>query len=68
MERLCKLRSVCNKINLKGIEWEGKDKMHLAKFRDYLRAVVNVISNSDNYVITLPTISFSRTTVYVVDF
>jgi hypothetical protein len=25
MERLCKLGSVCIKINLKDIEWEGKD-------------------------------------------
>jgi len=42
--------------------------MHLAKFRDHWRTVVNIISNAENCVITLPTISFSRKTVHAVDF
>jgi len=42
--------------------------MHLAKFRDVWGTVVNIISNAENCVITLPTVSFSRKTVRAVDF
>jgi len=42
--------------------------MHLAKFRDHWRTVVNIISNAENCVIALPTISLSRKIVSAVDF
>lgn len=42
--------------------------MHLAKFRDHWRTFVNIISNAENCVITLPSIRFSRKAVYTVDF
>jgi len=42
--------------------------MHLAKFRDSWRTVVNIVSNAENCVITLPTISFLRKAVHAVDF
>lgn len=42
--------------------------MHLAKFRDHWRTVVNIVSNAENCVITLPTLSFSRKAVHAVDF
>lgn len=46
----------------------GQGQIHLAKNRNHWRAVVNIVYNAENFVITLATIIFSRKTVHGVDF